>query len=80
MISISTLQIYDGKDEFIRQGVLSNTNWRISCCNASYELCPTYPSVLAFPSAIQDDHLIKAAVFPTSPSPFSFSFFLSLSL
>lgn len=34
--------------------------WRLTDCNSTYELCPTYPQHLAVPSAV-DDALIEAS-------------------
>lgn len=40
---------------------VQDLNWRLSDLNASYHLCPTYPSVLVFPGHLDDDDLIAAA-------------------
>jgi hypothetical protein len=48
--------------EFRRQGV-PNSKWRLSDINQHYELCNTYPSVLAFPTSVSDEQLLSAAEF-----------------
>jgi hypothetical protein len=35
--------------------------WRISFINKNYDLCSTYPSVLAVPASISDETMLKAA-------------------
>ena len=55
-------QLYNVAREFKRQGVGSSTRaWRFSSVNASYEMAPTYPSMLVVPSNISDMTLIHAA-------------------
>lgn len=55
-------QLYNVTREFKRQGVGSLTRaWRFSSVNASYEMAPTYPSMLVVPSNISDMTLIYAA-------------------
>ena len=41
----------------MRLGVHRSTAWRVSRVNDSYELCPTYPKVLAVPTQISDQEL-----------------------
>jgi hypothetical protein len=53
---------YDPHSEFKRMGI-PNSMWRISYANVHYELCDSYPSVLAFPKAVDDDTLANAANF-----------------
>jgi myotubularin-related protein 1/2 len=54
--------MYDPHNEFKRMGV-PNSMWRISYANVQYELCDTYPAVLAFPKSVDDESLIAAAPF-----------------
>lgn len=54
--------IYNPEFEFRRMG-LPNAQWRITTINQNYELCPTYPAVLAVPQSISDDQLILASKF-----------------
>jgi hypothetical protein len=54
--------MYDPHNEFKRMGV-PNSNWRVSYANVQYELCETYPAVLAFPKSVDDESLIAAAPF-----------------
>ena len=35
--------------EFERQGVALSSRWRVTRINVNYELCETYPSILAVP-------------------------------
>ena len=41
----------------MRLGIHRSTAWRVSRVNDSYELCPTYPKVLAVPTQISDKEL-----------------------
>ncbi|GLD91992.1 hypothetical protein PINS_up000525 [Pythium insidiosum] len=55
---------FDAVAEFARLGVSTpSSRWRLSPINASYELCPTYPALLAVPSSVPDDVLAIAAKF-----------------
>eukprot|EP00981_Chlorochromonas_danica_P005471 scaffold1105_cov184-Ochromonas_danica.AAC.6 len=40
---------------------VQDMNWRFNDLNASYHLCPTYPSVLVFPGQLDEDDLIGGA-------------------
>ena len=54
----------DLADELARLGVGQPTSrWRICRRNEAFELCPSYPRLLAVPSAISDDEIAKAADF-----------------
>ncbi|RLN66328.1 hypothetical protein BBJ29_002602 [Phytophthora kernoviae] len=45
-------------------GISSSTNrWRLSRINEEYELCPTYPSILAVPTSTSDSVLVVASKF-----------------
>jgi hypothetical protein len=48
--------------EYLRMGV-PNRFWRISDANAGFDLCSTYPSVLAFPVATSNDQIALACAF-----------------
>uniref|UniRef100_A0A669B486 Myotubularin n=1 Tax=Oreochromis niloticus TaxID=8128 RepID=A0A669B486_ORENI len=54
--------IYKPIEEFRRQG-LPNNKWRISFINKSYDLCDTYPTVLAVPYKSKEEDLRKVAAF-----------------
>ncbi|KAG7218444.1 hypothetical protein INR49_020369, partial [Caranx melampygus] len=54
--------IYKPIEEFRRQG-LPNNKWRITFINKSYELCDTYPTVLAVPYKSSDEDLKRVATF-----------------
>lgn len=54
--------VYDVKGEFRRQGV-PNDMWRIATVNHKYELCDTYPSMIAVPNPASDDLLMNVASF-----------------
>ncbi|GMF18795.1 unnamed protein product [Phytophthora lilii] len=57
-------RIYDAVAEFQRMGISSSTNrWRLSSINEQYELCPTYPSILAVPTSASDSVLAVASKF-----------------
>lgn len=58
----SSWLLYDPHSEFKRMGV-PNSMWRISYVNVQYELCDTYPAVLAFPKSVDDESLLIAAPF-----------------
>ncbi len=53
---------YNAMDEFVRMGV-PNRNWRMTNVNIHYELCSTYPQILAVPAKIDDEILKDAATF-----------------
>ncbi|GAA0155655.1 phosphatase [Lithospermum erythrorhizon] len=42
---------------------LSNDQWRISCVNSNYALCPTYPFALLVPKSMRDEELLQASTF-----------------
>ncbi|XP_054914641.1 myotubularin isoform X1 [Poeciliopsis prolifica] len=54
--------VYKAMEEFRRQG-LPNNKWRITFINKSYDLCDTYPTVLAVPFKSKEDDLRKVAAF-----------------
>lgn len=56
--------VYDPIQEYGRMGI-PNAKWRLTNANSEYELCPTYPSVLAVPNstAVSDEELKKCASF-----------------
>lgn len=55
-------RVYDAAVEYRRMGV-PNEKWRITTANSQYELCFSYPSVIAVPATIDDDTLTRAASF-----------------
>ncbi|RLN98726.1 hypothetical protein BBJ28_00009341 [Nothophytophthora sp. Chile5] len=56
--------LYDSVAEFQRMGISSSSSrWRLSQSNDKYELCPTYPSVLAVPTSVSDSVLLVASKF-----------------
>ncbi|KAL7690342.1 putative FYVE zinc finger, protein-tyrosine phosphatase, catalytic, Zinc finger, FYVE/PHD-type [Plasmopara halstedii] len=62
--AIDGWQIYNAVEDFKRMGISSSTNrWRLSYANDQYELCPTYPSILAVPSSVSDSLLAVASKF-----------------
>uniref|UniRef100_A0A665ULG2 Myotubularin n=1 Tax=Echeneis naucrates TaxID=173247 RepID=A0A665ULG2_ECHNA len=54
--------IYKPIEEFRRQG-LPNNKWRITFINKNYELCDTYPTVLAVPFKSKEEDLRRVATF-----------------
>jgi protein-arginine kinase activator protein McsA len=54
--------IYDPEKEFKRMSI-PDKYWRITHANSSYEVCDTYPAVLAVPAAVNDAKLGLAALF-----------------
>ena len=54
--------IYEAKTEYKRQG-LPNDMWRIANVNQKYELCETYPSILAVPVNASDELLFGVSSF-----------------
>ncbi|EEY63532.1 myotubularin-like protein [Phytophthora infestans T30-4] len=57
-------RIYDAVAEFRRLGISSSTSrWRLSYVNEQYELCPTYPSILAVPASVSNSVLAVASKF-----------------
>uniref|UniRef100_M4C073 phosphatidylinositol-3,5-bisphosphate 3-phosphatase n=1 Tax=Hyaloperonospora arabidopsidis (strain Emoy2) TaxID=559515 RepID=M4C073_HYAAE len=57
-------KIFDAVTEFQRMGISTFTDrWRLSYINDEYDLCPTYPSVLAVPAAASDRVLAVASKF-----------------
>ncbi|TDH68825.1 hypothetical protein CCR75_006665 [Bremia lactucae] len=56
--------IYDAVEEFQRMGLSSSTcRWRLSYVNNQYNICPTYPSILAVPTSVSDSVLAVASKF-----------------
>jgi myotubularin-related protein 9 len=43
--------------------LIASEEWRLSNVNKSYEVCPTYSSVLVVPKVITDEQLIQSAGF-----------------
>ena len=54
--------VYDPHTEFARMGI-PDALWRLSDINSDYELCSTYPSVVAVPATIDDHCLSLASLF-----------------
>ncbi|CAL8240448.1 unnamed protein product [Merluccius merluccius] len=54
--------IYKPLEEFRRQG-LPNDNWRITFINKNYELCDTYPAILAVPYKATEEDLRRVSAF-----------------
>lgn len=54
--------VYEPIAEYKRQG-LPNESWKITKINEKFELCDTYPSILAVPSAATDEELRAVANF-----------------
>ncbi|KAJ8276162.1 hypothetical protein COCON_G00079140 [Conger conger] len=54
--------VYEPVQEFRRQG-LPNDRWRITFANEHYDLCDTYPNILAVPSKASDEDLRRVASF-----------------
>uniref|UniRef100_A0A667Y7E3 Myotubularin n=1 Tax=Myripristis murdjan TaxID=586833 RepID=A0A667Y7E3_9TELE len=61
-ISLSNPQVHSDDCHYLFQG-LPNDKWRISFINKSYELCDTYPTVLAVPYKATEEDLRKVATF-----------------
>ncbi|XP_045433408.1 myotubularin-related protein 2 isoform X3 [Pipistrellus kuhlii] len=55
-------KLYDPLLEYRRQGI-PNESWRITKINERYELCDTYPALLAVPANIPDEELKRVATF-----------------
>uniref|UniRef100_A0AAY4A4E5 phosphatidylinositol-3,5-bisphosphate 3-phosphatase n=1 Tax=Denticeps clupeoides TaxID=299321 RepID=A0AAY4A4E5_9TELE len=55
-------KVYDPVTEYRRLG-LPNESWILSKINSNYDLCDSYPALLAVPSSITDDELRRAAAF-----------------
>lgn len=53
-------KVYNPEEEYKRQG-LPPESWRITKINEKYELCDTYPSVLAVPASVSDEDLKQVA-------------------
>lgn len=56
--SVNGWAVYDPLAEYRRQG-LPTESWRLSRANENYQLCDTYPAILAVPAAA-DDSLLEA--------------------
>ncbi|XP_076367351.1 phosphatidylinositol-3-phosphate phosphatase [Tachypleus tridentatus] len=54
--------VYEPIAEYKRQG-LPTESWKITKINENYELCDTYPAILAVPAAATDDDLRSVANF-----------------
>ncbi|KAK0050555.1 myotubularin-related protein 2 [Biomphalaria pfeifferi] len=55
-------KLYDPAKELKRMGV-PNESWRISKANESYQLCDSYPALIAVPKTATDQDLFKVAEF-----------------
>ncbi|XP_051636101.1 myotubularin-related protein 2 isoform X3 [Manacus candei] len=55
-------KVYDPIWEYRRQGI-PNESWRLTKINERYELCDTYPAILAVPVSIPDEELKRVASF-----------------
>ncbi|XP_042895008.1 phosphatidylinositol-3,5-bisphosphate 3-phosphatase MTMR2 [Parasteatoda tepidariorum] len=60
--SVNGWTVYEPIQEYKRQG-LPTESWKITKINEHYELCDTYPAILAVPSAATDDDLRAVANF-----------------
>ncbi len=49
--------------EFAKLVLQQPEDWRISYVNKDYSICPTYPSAVVVPKAVEDEVLIAAASF-----------------
>jgi myotubularin-related protein 1/2 len=58
----SSWSFYDPKIEFKRQNIPDDI-WRLTEINKNYEICDTYPSILAVPVLVDDELVIGAAQF-----------------
>lgn len=57
-------RIYDAMSEFTRQGLKkAKEMWRVTYINNKYELCDTYPQLLAVPAVATDNDLRDVAKF-----------------
>jgi len=54
--------VYNAASEYKRMG-LPNDSWIISKVNEKYNICDTYPQILALPSGIKNDELEEVAKF-----------------
>ena len=54
--------VYDAESELKRMNI-PDSYWRVTTANNTYELCDTYPAILAVPDAINDAKLGLAALF-----------------
>ena len=59
---INGWKVYDPISEYKRQG-LPNESWRITRINDKYELCDTYPRVLAVPASVPDGEVKEVSKF-----------------
>ncbi|KAF2400155.1 phosphatases II [Trichodelitschia bisporula] len=56
--AVNGWDLYDARHELARQGVgEEGSAWRVTDINADYKYSPTYPAVLAVPTAISDNVL-----------------------
>ena len=55
-------KIYDAVGELKRMGITTET-WRITQMNERYELCESYPAILAVPATVADEELKNVANF-----------------
>ncbi|XP_065059134.1 myotubularin-related protein 2-like isoform X2 [Rhopilema esculentum] len=59
---INGWDVYDPEREYNRLG-LPTECWRISTVNREYQLCDTYPGIIAVPSSCSDEEVTKVASF-----------------
>ncbi|XP_061099970.1 myotubularin-related protein 9 [Conger conger] len=60
--------IEDGWNSFLPEEAFKDIEsatdeWRLSCVNKDFGLCPSYPALLVVPKGVDDDTLCKAATF-----------------
>jgi len=55
-------RLYDPVQEYARLGI-PDALWRLTTCNSSYSVCPTYPAVLCVPAAVDDTRVELASTF-----------------
>jgi hypothetical protein len=47
-------KLYDLSNEYRRQGIYEERNWRISSLNTDYHICRSYPPLLVVPAEVSD--------------------------
>ncbi|CAH0473371.1 unnamed protein product [Peronospora belbahrii] len=55
--------VYDDQNEWERQGVFENENWRVTSCNDNFCAIDTYPERLVVPVSVTDEVLLDAMNF-----------------
>lgn len=61
--SLLPLPYNEFSDPQLCSGVFQTNEWRLSCVNKEFSVCPSYPPVVIVPKCVDDEALRKVALF-----------------